>query len=105
MRRRDALGSGGRGHDDARVWLQASYVAMLKLLGCRAADDIHSREDTDADDGTHPNDGSGTVPNSASADSRAGRTGSGGGRNAPNSAGGASPSSVGQNDSAGRSDP
>jgi hypothetical protein len=45
VRRREALGSGGQVHEDARVWLRASYVAVLGLLDYGAADDIHSRED------------------------------------------------------------
>ena len=42
LRRRDALGSGNQGYYDARAWLRASYVAVLGLLDCRAADDVQS---------------------------------------------------------------
>src|SRR3974377_1451733 len=69
MRRRDALGSGDRGHDAARVGVRAQYVAMLSMLNYRAADDIHPPEDTDPSFGATrpnragPNSPAGTVPN------------------------------------------
>jgi hypothetical protein len=68
LRRRDALGSGNQGYYDARVWLRASYVAVLGLLDSRAADDVHSGEDNGPNSagGAHPTGAGGTGPNGAS---------------------------------------
>jgi hypothetical protein len=66
VRRRDEIVSGGQGHRDVCARLRISYVAVLGLLNYRAADDVHSREDTapNSAGGTDPNDAGGAGPNS-----------------------------------------
>jgi hypothetical protein len=73
MRCRDEIGSSGRRHHDVSIRLRASYVAVLGLLDSRAADDVHSREDTDPNSADRaepncpvdPNGAGGAGPNSA----------------------------------------